>query len=623
MNVKPYTGTAALDKTIWHKVNSKLLAKSIAELMHEQVAQPAIVAEDEDGKTHFLLSGDEASIYYTFAGYKRQLDYWHIEPDSIQRHSTNSKNLPLLPEGAGGRPAIDAPLFFIELQTTFGISSFTLAHYVEELLHTLYADAFMHRRGRLKASELAVASYQTVEHQMDGHPWVIVNKSRLGFNSEDHKLYAPEANQSVQLLWLAAHKSRATFRSLDYIEEQSFFEQELSAATIEAFRKALITYGVNAADYTFIPVHPWQWNNKLLVQYASDIAGKLLIPLGAGEDSYLPQQSIRTFYNNSHPHKHYVKTAISILSTGNIRGLSPKQMAIAPRVTKWVMNMLQEDVYLQNLGLVLLGEVATVGYTHPYYHAIVDPPYQYKEFLGVLWRESAEKYLQTGERIITMASLLYVDDNGNSLVGELAKRSGLTMQAWLQAYLQAYLKPLLQIYYQHSLCVTPHGENIILVLKDDVPVRIIIKDFVDDIVLTEDAKEKLPRELAEGMIASSNKDNVPLFILLGVFDAFFRYFSNVLHSYTSYNEQLFWHQVYEVIVEYQMAHPALAHKFEKYNLFTPEFKRFYINSVRLLGNAYEEKTSFAIPRKGGTLQNPLAHIRQQALSETINVQAAL
>lgn len=612
MNVKPFTGTASLDTTIWHKVNSRLLAKSIAELMHEQVAQPAIVSEDEDGKTHFLLSGDEASNYYTFTGYKRQLDYWHIEPGSIQRHSNGEASL-----------ATDAPLFFIELQTTFGISSFTLAHYVEELLHTLYADAFMHSRGRLKASELAIANYQTVEHQMDGHPWVIVNKSRLGFNCEDHRQYAPEADQPVQLLWLAAHKSRATFRSLDHIEEASFFEQELNAKTIETFKNTLISYGVNAAEYTFIPVHPWQWNNKLLVQYASEIADKLLIPLGAGEDSYSPQQSIRTFYNNSHPHKHYVKTAISILSTGNIRGLSPKQMAIAPRVTNWVMNMLQEDSYLQNLGLVLLGEVATVSYTHPYYHAIVDPPYQYKEFLGVLWRESAEKYLNPGERIITMASLLYVDDKGNSLVGELAKRSGLTMDAWLQAYLQVYLKPLLQIYYQHSLCVTPHGENIILVLKNDVPVRIIIKDFVDDIVLTEEAKEKLPKELAEGMIASSNKDNVPLFILLGVFDAFFRYLSNVLHTYASYNEQLFWQQVYEVIVEYQMAHPALAFKFENYNLFTPEFKRFYINSVRLLGNAYEEKTSFAIPRKGGTLQNPLAHIRQQALSETINVQAAL
>jgi siderophore synthetase component len=602
MNSKPLAGTAPLSIAIWQKVNNRLLAKSITELMHEEVAQPVVVSAEKDGQTHFRLTTDHTLIEYTFTGYKRLLDHWHIEAASIKRHENGQSTM-----------ATDACLFFVELQNTFGIRPFTLAHYIEELLHTLYADAYLQARGRYTAAQLAGADYQTVEHQMDGHPWVIVNKSRLGFNYDEYTQYAPEADQPVQLSWIAVHTSRASFRSLPHLVEQSFFEQELGKATVDSFRKILAAQGVHADDYTFIPVHPWQWNNKLLVQYATDIAHKLLIPLGASEDVYLPQQSIRTFYNTSKPEKHYVKTAISILSTGNIRGLSPKQMAIAPRVTSWVMDLLHQDAYLQSLGVVLLGEVATVSYIHPYYHSIIDPPYQYKEFLGVLWRESAIKYLQPGERIITMASLLYVDDGGHSMIGELVKRSGLTTAEWLLAYLQAYLKPLLQIYYQHSFCVTPHGENIILVLKEDVPVRIIIKDFVDDIVLTEEAKEKLPKDLAEGMIASSNKDNVPLFILLGVFDAFFRYLSNVLHTYEGYTETEFWQQVCEVVLEYQEAHPALAHTFEKYNLFVPEFKRFYINSVRLLGNAYEEKTSFAIPRKGGVLQNPLAAIKQPAL----------
>ncbi|AEV99104.1 IucA/IucC family protein [Niastella koreensis] len=599
---KPLAGTGPLSIAIWQKVNNRLLAKSLAELMHEEVAQPVVVSEDKDGRTHFRLATDHAHIEYTFTGYKRLLDYWQIEATGIQRSENGVPSI-----------ATDACLFFVELQNTFGIRPFTLAHYIEELLHTLYADAYLDKRGRYTAAQLAAADYQTAEHQMDGHPWVIVNKSRLGFNYNEYSQYAPEADQPVQLSWIAVHKSRAGFCCLNHIDEQSFFEQELGKATVDSFKKIITDLNCDVAEYTFIPVHPWQWNNKLLVQYAMEIANKLLIPLGTGEDVYSPQQSIRTFYNTSWPEKHYVKTAISVLSTGNIRGLSPKQMAIAPRVTTWVMEMLQQDAYLQSLGLILLGEVATVSYHHPYYQAIADPPYQYKEFLGVLWRESAAKYLQPGERLITMASLLYVDDAGHSMIGELVKRSGLTTDEWLLAYLQAYLKPLLQIYYRHSLCVTPHGENIILVLKNDVPVRIIIKDFVDDIVLTEEAKEKLPKDLAEGMIASSNKDNIPLFILLGVFDAFFRYLSNVLHTYDGYTETEFWQQVCEVILEYQEAHPALAHKFTKYNLFVPEFKRFYINSVRLLGNAYEEKTSFAIPRKGGVLQNPLAAIKQPVL----------
>jgi siderophore synthetase component len=40
-----------------------------------------------------------------------------------------------------------------------------------------------------------------------------------------------------------------------------------------------------------MPVHPWQWQNKLLTVFAPDIARQFLIYLGEGEDQYLAQQS--------------------------------------------------------------------------------------------------------------------------------------------------------------------------------------------------------------------------------------------------------------------------------------------------------------------------------------------
>lgn len=597
----PYpAGITPPDPATWQRVNQRLLAKSLSELLHEQVAAPVMLRQEADGLTRFQLNSDHDSIQYFFAGYHRQLDYWHILPETLLRQ-----------ENGIALPATDTPRFFVEMQKTFGIRSFTLAHYVEELLHTLFADAAISQKGRLSAAAMANADYQTIEHQMDGHPWIIVNKGRIGFNYEDYVRYAPEMDQPVQLLWLAAHKSRAAFHALTTINEKEFLQRELGKEKYEAFQEMLVTMGVAPEEYTMLPVHTWQWHNKLLMQYAGDLANRMLIPLGNSDDWYSPQQSIRTFFNTTHPGKHYVKTAISILSTGNIRGLSPKQMAIAPRVTTWVRSLLEEDPYLQELGLILLGEVASISYEHAAYHVIPEAPYQYKEFAGALWRESALPHLQPGERLMTMAALLYVDDEGNSLVSTLIQQSGLTAEEWLYTYLQAYLKPLLHIYYRHSLCVTPHGENIILVVKDHVPVRMVIKDFVDDIVLTEEAREQLPPELANHMITSSNKENIPLFILLGVFDSFFRYLSNIFQVHTGLSEQAFWEQVYAAVLEYQAAHPQLQTKFDKYDLFTPTFKRFYINSVRLLSNAYEERTSFAIPQKGGVLNNPLAWIREQ------------
>jgi siderophore synthetase component len=587
-----------LNITIWEKVNLNLFAKTLTELMHEQVAFPQIISKTEEGLIHFRLNTDHENIYYTFSAYPRMLDYWHILKPSIKKH-----------ENGNEKPATDVPAFFIEQQQSFGLNSFTLAHYIEEILHTLYADAFIQSKGRIAVGTLADADYQTIEHQMDGHPWIIVNKGRLDFNHTDYLDYAPEANKTIKLMWIAVHKSRAAFKAVDEINEQEFFEAELGKEKSEKFARILSDKHVTASDYLFMPVHEWQWNNKLLILFASDIANQLLIPLESGDDVYSPQQSIRTFFNLSHPDKHYVKTAISILNTGTVRGLPPKQLAIAPRLTAWLRSILLNDQYLQDLGLILLGEVATIGYLHPNYTGIKDPPFQYNEYLGVLWRESPGKFLKPGERLMTMASLLYIDDSGKSFVAELIERSGLSAEQWLMSYLNAYLKPLLHIYYQHAVCVNPHGENVILVLENYIPVRIVLKDFAGDILLNEEAQEKLPKDFSENMILSSNPENVPLVILIGVFEAFFRYLSDIFETSLGYDEKSFWRCVYNVIQTYQDEHQELNAKFERYNLFVPHFKRLNINSQRLF-NGYKETTGFARSFKSGALNNPLTQFKE-------------
>ncbi|MFB9109456.1 IucA/IucC family protein [Flavobacterium gyeonganense] len=589
-----FNDTKHLDTEIWNKVNRNLLAKSISELMREDLAKPEIISKQEDGLTHFRLAADKENLFYTFSAYPRFINYWHIVKESIRRNEDGQES-----------STIDVPNFFIELQETFGINSFTLAHYAEELLHTLYADAFIHSQKRLSASELADADFQNIEHSLDGHPWVIVNKGRIGFDSQDYQNFTPESGQNTRLVWLAAHKSRTTFRLLESMDQQRFFEDELGKEKINSFRAVLTQAEVNPDDYIFIPVHSWQWQNKLVMQFAHDIAAKFLIPLGLSDDWYSPQQSIRTFFNQSRPDRHYVKTAISILNTSHIRGLCAKQLSIAPKLTSWIKNLLEKDLHLQNMGVVLLGEVVSVSYTHPSYSKIENPPYQYNEFLGAMWRESPINFLKTGENLMTMAALLYVDNQGKSMVHELIEKSDLSTEQWLKAYMTAYLKPVLQIYYQHSLCIDPHGQNVILILKDYVPVRIALQDFVGDILINEEGKKKLPQEFIDNMFnASPNPENAPLVILIAVFDAFFRYLSDVLITTADYSEVSFWNCVYEIITEYQEEHPELQDMFEKYDLMIPEFKRLIFNSRRLF-NGYEETSGFPHMKKSGFIPNPL------------------
>ncbi len=586
-----------ISQEIWLQANRDLMAKTIAELMHEERLKPVSVSQDEAGFTVFKLETGIETIAYIFRGQERMMDYWHIDTESIVKI-----------ENGVPTSALNIPQFFLEMQTVFDLDANTLARYTEELLHTLYCDALILSRGVMSSKELASSNYQTVEHQMTGHPWVIVNKSRLGFSPTDLETFAPEAGEDLKVLWLAAHKDRSAFQSLEPIDQEGFYRSEIGDELYESFQQRLIDSGKSPEDYNLIPVHPWQWEHKLKIHFAGDIASGILILLGEGNDMYSPQQSIRTLFNTDHPEKRYLKTAVSILSTGNIRGLSPKQMKIAPSITDWVKGLIKGDAYLETKGTIFLGEEASIAYLHPQYSAIAGVPYQYNEFLGALWRESASNYLQEDEEMFTMASLLFVDQNGVPLVQAFAEQAGISIQQWITDYLDAYLTPLLHIYYTHSLCVTPHGENIMVVLKNGVPQRIVIKDFVDDIVLTAEAREKLPDHLADGLIQSSNKENVPLSILLGVFDAFFRYLSNVLHTHSNFQEEAFWTLVHACIENYKSHNPHLNERYEKYDLYVPTFKRFYINSLRLKNNGYSENKAFAIPKKDGALPNPLYQI---------------
>lgn len=606
MNYQDFHLLQPLSKSVWDKVNLNYICKAITELMHERLAVPQVTGTADDGLTHFRLNTDHDHIYYLFSGYPRALDYWHLDKSSIVKYI----------HGNAVQPD-NAPAFFTELQQTFGVKSFTLAHFVEETLNTLYADAFIHQRGRLSAEQLSEADYQTVERQMDGHPWATINKGRIGFNHTDQGRYSPEAGQITQLGWLAVHRERAAFQSLSSIQMDAFYEAELGREQVADFREMLRLKSLDPAAYLFIPVHEWQWNNKIVLQLSHDIANQRVVPLSVGADQYKCQQSIRTFFNVTDPGKHYVKTSISILNTSIFRGLSPKKLAIAPRVTQWAKDMLEGDVYLKATGVVLLGEVATAAYTHPQYSAIPQSPYQYQEFLGAIWRESAENYLEPGEKIMTMASLLYVDDQGQSLIGTLIRKSGIGAGAWLKAYLNAYLKPILRIFYQHAFFFSPHGENTIMVMKDYIPVRIIIKDFVEEIVLTEEAKTKLPADLVD-VLRDIDDELAPLFILSGVFDAVFRYLSNIFHTYAGYPEDQFWEAVAATILEFQRENPGLEEQFRKFDLFVPEFTRVCINRVRLLTHGYSESTDIPVPEMIGTLLNPVAlavQHRQEAVQE--------
>ncbi|MFJ3302556.1 IucA/IucC family protein [Streptomyces sp. NPDC086549] len=580
---------AHLSPDRWATANRLLVRKALAEFAHERLITPR-----QDGDAYVVRS-DDGLTRYRFTATLRALDHWQVDADSITR-TRDGAELPLA--------ALD---FFIELKQGLGLSDEILPVYLEEISSTLSGTCYKLTKPQIPVAELARSGFQAIETGMtEGHPCFVANNGRLGFGIHEYLSYAPETASPVRLVWLAAHRSRAAFTAGAGIEYETFVRQELGARTVERFDGTLRAQGLDPADYLLIPVHPWQWWNKLTVTFAAEIARRYLVCLGEGDDEYLAQQSIRTFFNRSNPEKHYVKTALSVLNMGFMRGLSAAYMEATPAINDWLAQLIDNDPVLKSTGLSIIRERAAVGYRHLEYERATDRYSPYRKMLAALWRESPVPALQDGESLATMASLVHVDHDGASFAGALIERSGLTPTQWLRHYLRAYYTPLLHSFYAYDLAFMPHGENVILVLKDGVVRRAVYKDIAEEIVVM-DPDAVLPPEVRRIRVEVPD-DKKLLSVFTDVFDCFFRFLAADLATEGILEEDDFWRTVAEVTREYQESAPELAEKFREYDMFAPEFALSCLNRLQLRDN--RQMVDLADPSGAlqlvGTLRNPIA-----------------
>ncbi|MFF1438385.1 IucA/IucC family protein [Streptomyces sp. NPDC058295] len=580
---------AHLSPERWEKANRLLVRKALAEFAHERLITP----EEKDGR--FVVRSDDGLTYYRFTAVRHALDHWQVDADSITR-TRDEAELPVT--------ALD---FFIELKKTLGLSEEILPVYLEEISSTLSGTCYKLTKPQITSAELVRSGFQAIETGMtEGHPCFVANNGRLGFGIHEYLSYAPETASPVRLVWLAAHRSRAAFTAGVGITYESFVREELGEKTVERFDAVLREQDRNPDDYLLIPVHPWQWWNKLTVTFAAEIARGNLVCLGEGDDEYLAQQSIRTFFNSSHPEKHYVKTALSVLNMGFMRGLSAAYMEATPAINDWLAQLIDNDPVLRSTGLSIIRERAAVGYRHLEYEAATDRYSPYRKMLAALWRESPVPTLRDGESLATMASLVHVDHEGRSVAGALIEQSGLPPTEWLRSYLQAYYTPLLHSFYAYDLVFMPHGENTILVLKDGAVQRAIYKDIAEEIAVM-DPDAVLPPEVRRIRVEVP-EDKKLLSIFTDVFDCFFRFLAAGLATEGILDEDDFWHTVAEVTRAYQAANPELADRFRQYDMFAPEFALSCLNRLQLRNN--KQMVDLADPSGAlqlvGTLKNPVA-----------------
>jgi siderophore synthetase component len=577
---------ATLDAGRWQHAARRLFAKMLAEYSYEDILTPVPAGE---GWYELPVPGQAG---YRFRAGRAAYGHWLIDPDSIT-------------------PQAD-PLAFVARahDSLLGLSGDTTGHLLRELTATLSADTAL-AADAPSTAELAELDYPELEGYQSGHPWLVANKGRLGFSASDAARWAPESRTPIRLPWLAAHRDLAEYRGVPALARpERLYAEELPPGVQQRFAATVSAAGRDPGAYLWLPVHPWQWDATIAPLFAQQVAERGLIPLSTDGEERLPQQSIRTLLNISRPAGRSVKLPLSVLNTLVWRGLPTERTLAAPAVTAWVHALRDADPFLaEETRVILLGETASVTVRHPHYDELPSVPYQYRELLGCIWREPVAALLAPGERARTLAALLYTDPAGRSFTAELVSRSGLAPRDWLRRLFAALLPPLLHFLYRYGTVFSPHGENTVVVFDEgDIPTRLAVKDFVDDMNLSAGPlpeHEGMPAGVRE-VLLTEPPAFLTQFIHSGLFIGVFRYLAPLCERQLGVPEGDFWALARAEILRYQRRFGELEDRFDTFDLLAPRLARLCLNRNRLHLDGYRDRAERPHAAVHGTVANPLS-----------------
>jgi aerobactin synthase len=581
----------------WAAAGRALLARAIGEFAYEEIVVP-----EPEGEGRYRVT-PPAGGTYRFAARRGGFGAWRVDPGSITR------------DGA----AAEDPLRFLDdVRTQLALRGTALAEAVRDVVATQVADARLLDRA-VPAAALADLSWVDLEAHQGGHPCLVLNKGRLGFAASDADRYAPEAGGDLALTWVAVDADLARVETVPGVRHDELVAAELDDGVRAGFEARLAAGGRPGRAYTWLPVHPFQWDEVVRPFFAPLLADGRMVELGRAPDRYRPLQSVRTLANLDRPDRANVKVPLTVRNTLVWRGLSAAQTRCAPHTTAWLQSLHARDPFLsEECRIVMLGEVASVTVPHPVLAGLDAGdavPYRYQDLLGAIWREPVTARLVPGERARSMAALLVVGADGRALVAELVARSGADPETWLRAFLRALLPPLLHYLYRYGASFTPHGENVVLISDaGELPARIALKDFGADVELLPDEPRYAVAEYAElpadvrGLLHRWPPADLAHSILSAVCAGHFRFFADVVERHLGVPEPRFWALVREAVDGYHARFGELAERFAWFDLLAPRVSRVALNREQLVGEGFHDRAErdaeFDVMH--GTVANPLA-----------------
>lgn len=447
------------------------IAKAIEELHFEEVLK----IHSQDGQS-FSLELDGANYFFE-ARYGAFGHVW-VDPHSLKRE-VDSVSAPLC-----------ASAFMKEARSMCDMDVLSFGTFLEELAQTIYSDKILlNKQAKTNLDQLSKLSIPEIDGHLNGHPKLLLNKGRLGWGFSDIERYSPEGGRTFQLKWLAAKKDSLVMGLDDELNNEALLKESLASHEIEKFKADLGDR--NLEDWFIFPVHPWQWRRYIQIQFQDHIYHNELVYLGKAGDFYRPQASVRTLSNVYRPWKSDIKLSLSILNTSCVRGIPPKYIKVGHKLSKFISGIIAGDELFKRAGTESLNEKAAISMRNKNFDGLDGVAYRYHEMLGVVWRSSALE-AGGGVQVVPTAALAHRQFGEGYLIEKYIKESKLAPSEWFELYFKKVFIPLYHLQLAYGIGLVAHGQNILLKMKDGIPVGMALKDFHGDLRFSEDIHALAP-----------------------------------------------------------------------------------------------------------------------------------
>jgi siderophore synthetase component len=271
-------------------------------------------------------------------------------------------------------------------------------------------------------------------------------RAAVGWTADELVRYGPMRRAPMGLDWVAVHKRLLKFGG--GVGSDRFPEMLLGDSEREVL-------GQLSDDFRLLPVHPWQLDNVLRREFASELKTGMVCPVARGIGRFHPTASLRTLVC-ADPRLH-VKVPLAVATLGVHRLLPPESLYNAERAEHMMRDLVRRDPVLSRC-IVLCDEQTWCA-----------------------WNGE-----ETGTRSGQLSALLrrYPADVADAIpMGAFAAHEWDTLQKFVSRDPVAFFGELAGAFTEMALAflrygVLPelHGQNVLVTIRDGIPERFVLRD---------------------------------------------------------------------------------------------------------------------------------------------------